>query len=60
MTPEYEVIDQTRGWRQRSRDLLLIIHLHALWVLWGHSVVITRVSDPAPVSSSPTFPVPRA
>lgn len=46
MTPEYEITDQTRGHRVRTRDLALLAGLHLLWLAWGHVVLITRMDTP--------------
>ena len=54
----YEVTDQTRGHSVRSRDIVPIVHLHLLWLFWGHIVTLRYdVADALP--GSPTLPVPR-
>lgn len=57
--PEYELTDRTRGVVRRSSDVAYILYLHLLWLSWGHVVTLTRLTDAAPVSSTPTLPVPR-
>lgn len=54
----YELTDHTRGHTVRSRDGILIGHLHLLWLIWGHIVTLTRLTDPLP--DSPNLPVSRA
>lgn len=54
----YEVTDQTRGHSVRSRDIVLITHLHLLWLLWGH-IVTLRYDAADALPGSPTLPVPR-
>lgn len=59
MTPEYEITDQTRGHSVRSRDIVLITHLHLLWLLWGHIVTLRWYDVAETLPGSPTLPVPR-
>lgn len=39
-----------------DRDAIWIGHLWLLWVIWGHVVTLTRLTDTGPFSSSPTAP----
>lgn len=39
-----------------DRDAVWIGHLWLAWVIWGHVVTLTRLTDADPFSSSPTVP----
>lgn len=47
----WKLTDHTRGHTVRSRDAILLGHLHLLWLIWGHSVSLTRIDDPTPLSA---------
>lgn len=59
MDATYTVTDHTRGHAVRSSDLALIASLQMLWLMWGHVVTLTRLSDAVSQPSSATLLVPR-